>query len=150
VLRHAQRAFADGLGAVQHCVRADRPKLRFGFPARLRRSGVRTTTTLDVSMASNFGTDLPHLSELLQCWYHQDAWLEFDTDTQIWSAAFDGVSSLERQMLVSELESLILLGAAASHQQIQAHAESLYTDDPMVSLAWVESLHKWLVSQSHV
>jgi hypothetical protein len=35
-LRHAQPAFADGLGVVQHCVRADRPKLRFGCPARLR------------------------------------------------------------------------------------------------------------------
>lgn len=51
-LRHAQRAFADGLGAVQHCVRADRPKLRFGCPARLRRSGVRTTSTLGITKYS--------------------------------------------------------------------------------------------------
>lgn len=86
----------------------------------------------------------PKLSDFLACWFHQDTWLEFETDEQVWVAAFQGVDHAECHALLVEVETLLELGIEESHDYVQSHAESLYTDDPAVSAAWLKKLADWM------
>jgi hypothetical protein len=97
-------------------------------------------------MTNELDNQFPNLSNLLSCWYHQDVWIEFETDVQVWSAAFEGMGPRQFQALTSEIEALISLGSVASHEYIQANAEALYTDNPFNSVAWLEALLGWLRS----
>lgn len=89
----------------------------------------------------------PKLLELLACWYHQDTWTEFETDEQIWTAAFEGDDKTECEALRQEADNLMKFGAEASHKFIQANAEALHTTDPGESLVWLNRLSDWLAQE---
>lgn len=70
-LRYAQRTFVSVFGDVQHFGRADRPKLRFGCPARLRRSGVLSPTALAIMRVDR--DHVTHaIAELRELWCQWD------------------------------------------------------------------------------
>lgn len=101
-------------------------------------------------MAHEINHQFPHLANLLLCWYHQDAWFEFDADAQIWSATFEGMDEGDFRLLSSEIENLISLGSVVSHEYIQMHADALYADDPVKSMAWLEELLNWLRAKANI
>ncbi len=95
-------------------------------------------------MTHELNHQFPQVVNLLLCWYHQGAWFEFETDVQIWSAAFEGMGESDIRPLLAEIETLISLGPVASHEYIQKYADALYVDDPVKSLVWLEALQNWL------
>jgi hypothetical protein len=47
------------------------------------------------------------LRNAIEAWYHQDAYLDFETDAEIWDSIWDGHDEAARGRLVSQLDGLL-------------------------------------------
>jgi hypothetical protein len=93
----------------------------------------------DPSHLSHLG-ELATLKNFLGCYYHQDAWEDFDTDAEIWAAYRNEASEKDLARIIEQLQSLLAGSNDEVHTFFRAHVDGLYFVDPPDTRAWLERL----------
>jgi hypothetical protein len=93
----------------------------------------------DPSHLSHFG-ELATLKKFFECYYHEDAWEDFDTDTEIWTTYRNEASADEIARMVEQLQTLLARSDDEVHMFFREHVGSLYFLQPPDTRAWLDRL----------
>jgi hypothetical protein len=97
----------------------------------------------DPSYLSHLG-ELATLKNFLGCYYHEDAWEDFDTDAEIRAAYRSSASDDELVRLAEQLQLLLARSDEEVHTFFRDNVHGLYFVEPSHTRAWLESLLQYL------
>ena len=97
----------------------------------------------DPSHLSHFG-ELATLKNFLGCYYHEDAWEDFDTDVEIWAAYRGEARHEDLARLVEQLQTLLTRSNDEVHAFFREHVDGLYFIEPPDTRAWLRRLLEYL------
>ena len=89
------------------------------------------------------------LKNAIGSWYHQDAYLDFASDEEIWADIFNGHDPAERSLLASQLAELlqesdnVLLALWSS----EAHSHTFTSGDE--ARTFLGAMHSFFVAREH-
>jgi hypothetical protein len=93
----------------------------------------------DPSYLSDLG-ELATLKSFLLCYYHEDAWEDFDTDAEIWVAYRSEAGHEELPRIIEQLQALLARSDDEVHTFFRAHVGGLYFIEPPHTRAWLQRL----------
>ena len=97
----------------------------------------------DPSYLSHLG-ELATLKNFLGCYYHEDAWEDFDTDTEIWAFYRGETQPDELARLAEQLQALLARSDDEVHIFFREHVGGLYFVEPPDTRAWLQRLLEYV------
>ena len=92
-------------------------------------------------------SQLPSLGRLLQNYYHQDAWVEFSNDEEIWSDFLKHEPPSTTASLLVDVGHLLGGGSVGVRDFIRLNADALYFRQSTRYVTWANRLKVWLEGQ---
>jgi hypothetical protein len=90
---------------------------------------------------------LPNLKRLLGNYYHQDAWVDFSSDEEIWSDFLKHEPSKTAAFLLVELGQLLGRGSVGVRGFIRSNADALGFRQSSRYVTWANRLKAWLEAE---
>jgi hypothetical protein len=98
---------------------------------------------------SKLHMDLSILKNAIGSWYHQDAYLDFASDEEIWADIFAGHDPATRSLLAAQLADLLQQGDSAilALWNSEAHSHTFTRGDEARS--FLGAMHKFFEGREH-
>jgi CdiI immunity protein len=87
---------------------------------------------------------LPTLDRLLMNYYHQDVWVEFSEDQDVWLHFLSHASPQDAQMLLADTCQLLGLGSVGVREYLRANSVAFGFRKSSQHVTWAKRLKEWL------
>jgi len=91
------------------------------------------------SYLASYG-ELATLKNAIGCWYHQDAYLDFNEDAEIWASMWAGYDGAGQRRLVNQLEQLLSRSDAEVLSVWNAESHAFRFDDGAEAREFLDSM----------
>ena len=84
------------------------------------------------------------MKRLLQNYYHQDAWLDYSKDEEIWVNFLKHEPPETAGALLHEVDQLLDAGSVRIREFVGSYADALYFRNSNQYVTWMKRLKTWL------